>query len=328
MKKRMVSGITATGSLTIGNYVGAIKSMIQLQDEYESYIFVADLHALTNNIEPEKLKQNKESIFAMYLALGIDPTKTTLFYQSDVLEHTMMNWLILTQTTMGELNRMTQFKDKSAKVKNANGTELIPTGLFVYPTLMAADILLYNPHLVPVGADQKQHLELTRNVAERINKKYKTKFIVPEPYIVKNGAKIMALTDPTKKMSKSSENANETIYLLDDPEIAYKKIMKAVTDSENKVYLADDKPGVKNLLTIYAALNDITPETAALKFDGANYKVFKEAVAETVKQFLITLQAKYQQHLANIATLADQGAVKARQVAQTNLTHFMKLRGL
>lgn len=328
MKERIVSGITATGSLTIANYIGAIKSMLGLQEKYDSFIFVADLHALTLEIDPQTLAQNRRSIFALYLALGIDPQKSTIFYQSDVPEHAMMNWLTLTQTTMGELSRMTQFKDKSSKVKNSNGTELIPSGLFAYPALMAADILLYNPKYVPVGFDQKQHLELTKDIATRFNKKFGTNFLIPKAYIPEMGSKIMALSDPTKKMSKSTENANESIFLLEDPQIAYKKILKAVTDSENKVYISDDKPGIKNLLTIYSSLKDITIENAVEKFKDKNYKQFKEAVAETVKQFLIDIQNKYQYNLDNIDHIAQLGATKARTVASKNLEILMKAKGL
>ncbi|UVD81983.1 tryptophan--tRNA ligase [Mycoplasma iguanae] len=328
MKERVISGITSTGSLTIGNYIGAIKNMLKLQEEYEAYIMVADLHALTVEIEPKVLRENRRSIFALYLALGIDPQKSTIFYQSDILEHTMFNWLTLTQTTMGQLNRMTQFKDKSNKIKNTNGTELIPTGLFLYPTLMAADIIAYNPKFVPVGIDQKQHLELTRDIIDRFNKKYKTKFNLPEPIIAQLGAKIMSLSDPTKKMSKSTNNKNDSIFLLDDPDLAYKKILKAVTDSENKVYLSDHKPGIKNLLTIYASLKEITLEEAAAEFVNSNYQEFKKAVAEFVKNFLINIQIKYHENLTKIDEIASQGAAKARQVAQANLLHLMEKEGL
>lgn len=328
MKSRIVSGITATGSLTLGNYIGAIKNMIKMQNDYDSFIFVADLHALTIKIDPKELVENRKSIMALYLALGIDPNITTLFYQSDILEHTFLNWITLTETTMGELSRMTQFKDKSAKIKNSNGTELIPSGLFAYPALMAADILLYNPKFVPVGIDQKQHIELTRNLAQRLNNKYKTNFNIPEIVITKTGSKIMSLTDPLTKMSKSSDSKNGTIFLLEDPESAYKKIQKAVTDSENKVYLSDEKPGIKNLLTIYASLNEITIEQAAEKFINANYKEFKEAVGNTVKEFLTTLQIKYQDQLSKVDTTAKIGAEKARIFAQNTVKHIREKIGL
>ncbi|WP_334199164.1 tryptophan--tRNA ligase [Mycoplasma struthionis] len=198
-KQIMISGITATGKLTLANYIGAIKNMVKLQEKYENYVFIADLHAWTLPIEPKELEKNRRDIFALFMACGIDINKTTLFFQSDVIEHGLMNWLILTNTTIGELSRMTQFKDKSSKIKTANGMNTIPTGLLMYPTLMVADILLYNADIIPVGIDQKQHVELTRNLAIRLNNKFKTKFTIPEPYIPEVGAKIMSLVEPTKK---------------------------------------------------------------------------------------------------------------------------------
>ncbi len=328
MKKRIVSGITATGSLTIGNYLGAIKNFIALQDEYEMFIFVADLHALTIGIDPKELKKNRKEIFALYLACGLDPKKTTLFFQSDILEHGAISWLMTTHTTLGELNRMTQFKDKSSKVKSANGTEKIPTGILMYPTLMAGDILLYNPHLVPVGIDQKQHLELTRNLAERINNKYGEVFNVPKVFIGKEGSKIMSLTDPASKMSKSSTQAKSHILLLDDPEVAYKKILKAVTDSENKVYVSDEKAGVKNLLTIYAGIKDVTIDEAAKVFKDSNYKEFKEGVGTAVKVFLTDLQARFKDSLSKVETISKEGKEKAQIVASKNYINLEKKIGL
>ena len=282
-KKVLLSGITATGKLTIANYIGAIKNMVNLQEKYDSYIFIADLHALTLPIEPEQLNKNKNDLFALYLACGINPNKSTLFFQSDVLEHGMMEWLITVNTTIGELSRMTQFKDKSTKIKSPNGMDTIPTGLLMYPTLMVGDILLYNADLIPVGIDQKQHVELTRNIVQRLNNKYKTTFNEPNPYIPNVGAKIMSLVEPTKKMSKSDKNDKASIYLLDDPEVAYKKIMKAITDSENKIYISNEKPGILNLLTIYSALNDLTLEESENKFKNKNYGELKISVAESVK---------------------------------------------
>ncbi|CAM9153370.1 tryptophan--tRNA ligase [Mycoplasma marinum] len=328
MKKRILSGITATGTLTIGNYLGAIKNFVKLQEEFEMFIFVADLHALTNPIEPKELRKNKKNIMALYIACGLDPEKTTLFNQSDVKEHGHMSWLISSQTTIGELNRMTQFKDKSSKVKSSNGTEMIPTGLLIYPALMAGDILLYNPDLVPVGADQKQHLELTRNIATRINNKFGDTFKIPKPYIAKEGAKIMSLTDPTSKMSKSSPNAKSHILLLDDPELAASKIRKAVTDSENKVYVSPEKPGVTNLLTIYAGFKDITIAEAAEYFKNHNYKDFKDEIAVVVKEFLINIQAKYKDAILNVKEIAEQGALKASQQAIKSSSKLERRLGL
>lgn len=327
-KKVLLSGITATGKLTIANYIGAIKNMVKLQEKYDSYIFIADLHALTLPIEPEQLNKNKNDLFALYLACGINPDKSTLFFQSDVLEHGMMEWLITVNTTIGELSRMTQFKDKSTKIKSPNGMDTIPTGLLMYPTLMVGDILLYNADLIPVGIDQKQHVELTRNIVQRLNNKYKTSFNEPNPYIPNVGAKIMSLVEPTKKMSKSDKNDKASIYLLDDPEVAYKKIMKAVTDSENKIYISNEKPGILNLLTIYSALNDLTLEESEKKFKNKNYGELKISVAESVKSLLINIQSKYKDMLLKINELSKIGAEKATKIAKENLEKLMKGMGL
>ena len=327
-KKVLLSGITATGKLTIANYIGAIKNMVNLQEKYDSYIFIADLHALTLPIEPEQLNKNKNDLFALYLACGINPNKSTLFFQSDVLEHGMMEWLITVNTTIGELSRMTQFKDKSTKIKSPNGMDTIPTGLLMYPTLMVGDILLYNADLIPVGIDQKQHVELTRNIVQRLNNKYKTSFNEPNPYIPNVGAKIMSLVEPTKKMSKSDKNDKASIYLLDDPEVAYKKIMKAVTDSENKIYISNEKPGILNLLTIYSALNDLTLKESENKFKNKNYGELKISVAESVKSLLINIQSKYKDMLLRINELSKIGAEKATKIAKENLEKLMKGMGL
>ena len=327
-KKVLLSGITATGKLTIANYIGAIKNMVNLQEKYDSYIFIADLHALTLPIDPEQLNKNKNDLFALYLACGINPDKSTLFFQSDVLEHGMMEWLITVNTTIGELSRMTQFKDKSTKIKSPNGMDTIPTGLLMYPTLMVGDILLYNADLIPVGIDQKQHVELTRNIVQRLNNKYKTSFNEPNPYIPNVGAKIMSLVEPTKKMSKSDKNDKASIYLLDDPEVAYKKIMKAVTDSENKIYISNEKPGILNLLTIYSALNDLTLEESENKFKNKNYGELKISVAESVKSLLINIQSKYKDMLLRINELSKIGAEKATKIAKENLEKLMKGMGL
>ncbi|AWX69492.1 tryptophan--tRNA ligase [[Mycoplasma] anseris] len=327
-KPILLSGITATGKLTIANYIGAIKNMVKLQDQYENYIFIADLHALTLPIDPKVLEQNRKEIFALFMACGIDTNKTTLFFQSDVMEHGLMNWLILTNTTIGELSRMTQFKDKSTKVKSSNGMETIPTGLLMYPTLMVGDILLYNADIIPVGIDQKQHVELTRNLAQRLNNKYNTDFKVPEPYIPEIGAKIMSLTEPTKKMSKSDENPKSSIYLLDDPEMAYKKIQKAVTDSEGKIYISENKPGILNLLSIYAALTERTLPEVENYFKDKNYGELKKEVGEVVKNFLTKIQANYQNAYKKIKEEAYKGAQKAQIVAHENLIKLMKGIGL
>ena len=329
MLEKIVSGITATGKLTLGNYIGSIKNMIKLQNDYEQYIFVADLHALTTYIDPKELIENKKNIFALYLACGLDPQKTTLFFQSDVPAHSELNWIITTITNMGELSRMTQFKDKSQNiVKQDNKTEIIPTGLFVYPALMIADIILYNPKAVPVGIDQKQHLELCQKIVKRMNTKYHLNFNEPKPIIPKIGNKIKSLVNPEQKMSKSDKNANASIYLLDDPEVAYKKIQRAVTDSENKIYISENKPGVLNLLTIFASLKDISIEEAEKHFSNKTYKDLKEEVGEVVKQFLIEIQKKYQSYIQNIDEIAQIGAKKANKIASENLLIIQKAFGL
>ena len=303
--------------------------MIKLQNDYEQYIFVADLHALTTYIDPKELIENKKNIFALYLACGLDPQKTTLFFQSDVPAHSELNWIITTITNMGELSRMTQFKDKSQNiVKQDNKTEIMPTGLFVYPALMIADIILYNPKAVPVGIDQKQHLELCQKIVKRMNTKYHLNFNEPKPIIPKIGNKIKSLVNPEQKMSKSDKNANASIYLLDDPEVAYKKIQRAVTDSENKIYISDDKPGVLNLLTIFASLKDISIEEAEKHFSNKTYKDLKEEVGLVVKQFLIKIQKKYQSYIQNIDEIAQAGAKKANKIASENLLIIQKAFGL
>lgn len=329
MKEKVVTGITATGKLTLGNYIGAIKNIIDMQDKYDVFAFVADLHALTTYIEPKILSQNKKEILALYLACGLNPKKITLFYQSDVPAHSELNWIITSISNMGELSRMTQFKDKSQNiVKQENGTEMIPTGLFVYPSLMAADIILYNPKFVPVGIDQKQHLELCQKLVKRMNKKYNLSFNEPKPIIPKIGAKIMSLQNPEAKMSKSDKNLNASIYLLDNPEVAYKKIQKSVTDSENKIYISNDKPGVLNLLTIYASLKRISLEDSEKYFKNKNYKELKEEVGLVVKNFLTDIQNKYKNIINDIDEIAIDGAKKAAKVANENLLKIQKAFGL
>lgn len=327
-KPIIISGITATGKLTLGNYIGAIKSFVELQDKYELFIFIADLHALTNYIDPKQLAQNRRDILALYIACGLDPKKVTLFYQSDVLEHTQLGWIFENTTSIGELSRMTQYKDKAQKQAESNAKKSISTSLLTYPTLMAADILLYNAELVPVGQDQKQHLELTQIIAERFNRLYGETFKVPKPFIPKIGAKIMSLTDPTKKMSKSDSNNRSYIALLDDPQEAAKKIIKAKTDSENKVYISDNKPGVKNLLTIYSVLNNIDLSTAEKHFkDSENYVTLKNALSQSVVNLLEKIQKKYQQVLKDIDNIAEQGAITARKVASLQMKKVLKKMG-
>lgn len=329
MKKRLISGIKPTGDLTLGNYIGALKNFIMLQEEYDSYYFVADLHALTTgDNEKVELRKRRKEIVALYLACGLDPEKSNIFFQSQVMEHGMIQWLFTCETSIGELERMTQFKDKSQKlIKQANGTEKLPTGLLMYPTLMAGDILLYNADVVPVGEDQTQHLELTKTIANRFNNKYKTDFTIPKAIIPKVGARVKSLADPLSKMSKSDKSSKGTIYLLDDPELAYKKVMKAVTDSENKIYISEDKPGVMNLLNIYAALNNTTAEKAAEYFKDYDYKQFKEEVAQSVKDLLIDIQSKYKNALNYIDEVTLKGAQNAKAIASVTLKKVMKKMG-
>ncbi|MGL5438124.1 MAG: tryptophan--tRNA ligase [Metamycoplasmataceae bacterium] len=317
-KKTIVSGITATGNLTIGNYFGAIKSFLELQKSENLFIFVADLHAITIDINPDKLRENKKQIFSLLLASGIDPEKTTIFFQSDNSNHLKLNWITTCNSSIGELQRMTQFKDKSDNIKvMENGTINIPTGLFVYPTLMAADIILYNPDLVPVGIDQKQHLELCQKIVQKLNKKYNFSFKVPKPYFSKTGAKIMSLSNPSKKMSKSDPDLNASIYLLDKEEDVIKKISKAVTDNENKIYFSEDKKGISNLLNIYISTKGISQEEALEIFKDKDYGFFKKEVAKEVNKLLNSIQIKYEFFYNQIDKYAKQGALKA--IEATNL---------
>lgn len=325
----IISGITATGRLTIGNYLGAIKNFIKLQEKNDLYIFVADLHALTIEIDSQKLSQNKKEIFALYLACGLDINKSTIFFQSDNSDHLLFTWITICNSNMGELQRMTQFKDKVLKISHeSNGTQKISCGLFSYPSLMAADILLYNPTLVPVGIDQKQHLELVQKIAKRLNYKYQLNFIEPKPYFSKVGTKIMSLQDPSKKMSKSDLNQKASIYLLDDPEIAAKKIMSAVTDSENKIYYSEKKAGISNLLNIYAAFKNLTPKETETYFANKNYAQLKQELAKVVKEFLIKIQLKYQQVWDKVDEYALIGKNKAQLKSNPRLKQIYQKIGL
>ncbi|MGL5521984.1 MAG: tryptophan--tRNA ligase [Metamycoplasmataceae bacterium] len=327
-KKTIVSGITATGNLTIGNYFGAIKSFLELQKTENLFIFVADLHAITIDINPDKLRENKKQIFSLLLASGIDPEKTTIFFQSDNSNHLKLNWITTCNSSIGELQRMTQFKDKSDNIKvMENGTINIPTGLFVYPTLMAADIILYNPDLVPVGIDQKQHLELCQKIVQKLNKKYNFSFKVPKPYFSKTGAKIMSLTNPSKKMSKSDTDLNASIYLLDKEEDVIKKISKAVTDNENKIYFSEDKKGISNLLNIYISTKGISQEEALEIFKEKDYGFFKKEVAKEVNKLLNSIQTKYEFYYNQIDKYAKQGALKAIEATNSIIDDIYKKIG-
>ncbi len=295
-KDRIISGITATGDLTLGNYIGAIKQLKQLQDDYdekEIFVFVADLHALTIPIDPEVLRTKIKNVIKIYLSAGLNPRKVKLFKQSDIMGHTELFYYLLTHTNIGQLERMTQFKDKTIKMDN--NTEIIPSGLLVYPILMVADIMLYNANFVPVGSDQKQHVELTRDIIEKINKKYNLDFNIPKPMILDNSSsRIMALRDPNKKMSKSDVEPNNTIFLIDEDEVIKKKIMSSLTDDENKVYFDQkNKPGVSNLLTIYSSLKNIDINSAVEELKNLNYKEFKEAVTEITINTLRPIREKF-----------------------------------
>lgn len=328
MKKRIVSGITATGNLTLGNYIGSLRNLVKAQDEYEVFMFVADLHGITLPIDPQVLRDNVRRQLALYIACGIDVTKTKLFKQSEIKGHTELFYYLTTLSNEGQLKRMTQYKDKS--LKNSNGSEQIPLGLLIYPILMAGDILLYDADGVIVGKDQKQHLELTRDLADRLNSRFSLDFKKPEPIIPELGAKIMALKTPTKKMSKSDSDVNETIFLLDDIEVARKKIMTSLTDSENKVYYdVENKPGVSNLLTIYAAIKNITLEQACEKFKENNYKEFKEGVAEAVVELLSDIQSKYNAiDDSKVRESLDTNIEYIQSVADENLERVVKGFGI
>ena len=323
----MISGIKPTGELTIGNYIGAIKQFIQYQDEYELFVFLADLHALTLPIDANELRKNSEDILAIYLACGLDPNKVVIFKQSDIHEHAELGYIMACNSYMGELQRMTQYKDKTQKMKN----DSIPTGIFIYPTLMAADILLYQADFVPVGIDQKQHVELTRDLVIRFNHHYqKDVFALPAPVLPKQGAKITSLSNPLKKMSKS-ESDKGTIYLLEDVQIARKKIMSAVTDSENEIrYDMENKPGISNLLTILSVLTHQSIDDLQEKYQNVGYGQFKKDVADVVCHELETLQQKVQEikngHI--LESILKQGASKASSIASQTLQQVYEVIGI
>lgn len=289
----MVSGIQPSNNLTLGNYLGALKPFVDLQKKYKMFVFIADLHAITNEFNPAMLLKNKKNIACLYCACGLDIKKTIIFNQSDVCSHNDLSHVLLCHTTLGELKRMTQFKTK-ALTKNDNNTSFIRTGLLTYPILMAADILLYDADVVIVGADQKQHLELTRNLAIRMNNKYGKMFNIPQPFILKNASRIMDLVDAKIKMSKSNKNQNGVIYLLDDKQTIIKKIMTAKTDSFNKIrYDKKNQPEISNLLEIYASLSDKNINDIVKKYRNKNYKLFKEDLANIVVEKLDIIQKKF-----------------------------------
>lgn len=311
--KRMLTGLQPTGVITLGNYIGAIKQMVKYQDEYESFIFVADLHAITVPKEKFNLKENTKSLIALYLACGIDPNKNTIFVQSQNEYHANLSWILECNTYFGELSRMHQFKEKS------KGKENFTAGLFTYPVLMASDIIIYDTDYVPVGIDQKQHVEIARDIAERFNKKFGNTFIVPEPLISVSGTKIMDLIEPTRKMSKSSENQNGVIRLLDDLSVIRKKIMRATTDSESSIrYDEKNKPGISNLINIYSALTNKEVEEIENEFKNSNYGTFKKCVADVVVSEIEKIQSRYNEYLNGnlIDEILRKGAEKTRIYAK------------
>ncbi|MEO8649080.1 MAG: tryptophan--tRNA ligase [Acidobacteriota bacterium] len=361
MKKRIFSGAQPTGTLHIGNYLGALKNWVTLQDDYDALYCIVNLHALTLPQDPATLRQKTLDLARIYLAAGVDPKRSTIFIQSEVPEHAELTWILGCNTRMGELERMTQFKDKSRKaipleqIKNLSpqlkkkikdisdlpdivqlmdlievheilktmlntSAERAGVGLFTYPVLMAADILLYLTDLVPVGQDQKQHLELTRDVAIRFNRDFGETFVVPDPYIPPVGANILSLQDPSKKMSKSDENAAGSIFLLDDADTITKKIKRAVTDSGTEITFDADRPAIKNLLTIYQLLTDRTPDECVGHFAGKGYGQFKSELADTVVEFLRPFQERVKQFDdASLHAILKSGAEHAREIARNTL---------
>ena len=323
--KRILTGLQPTGVITLGNYIGAIKQMTKLQEEYDSIIFIADMHAITVPQDREELPNKIRSLVALYLACGIDPNKNTIFIQSENVYHANLSWFLECNTYYGELSRMTQFKDKSMKNQNFSA------GLLTYPVLMASDILIYDTDYVPVGIDQKQHVELARDIAIRFNKKYGDTFKVPEPLINEIGTKINDLQEPTKKMSKSSENQKGVIRLLDDEKTIRKKIMSATTDSDMKViYDKENKPGISNLINIYAALTDLSINEVENKFVGYNYGNFKKEVADVVVDKLTAIQTKYNEIINSkeLDIILDNGKNKTMELAYKKYSEVKEKIGL
>ena len=324
--KRFLTGLQPTGSITLGNYIGAIKQMVKYQEEYDSFIFIADMHSITVPQDPGTLSKNIRSLVATYIACGVDPNKNTIFLQSENIYHANVSWILECNTPYGLLGRMTQFKDKSQKHQN------FMAGLYTYPVLMAADILIYDSDYVPVGKDQKQHVELARDIAESFNKRYgKDFFKLPEPLIPEEGAKICDLIDPTKKMSKSAEIKKGVIMLLDDEKDIRKKIMGATTDSEMIVkYDIENKPGISNLITIYHELSGMSIEEIEKKFEGANYGTFKKEVADCVVNALIPIQQRYNELINSkeLDDVLDKGRDKTLEIAKKKYEELKEIVGL
>ncbi|MDD4840090.1 MAG: tryptophan--tRNA ligase [Clostridia bacterium] len=325
-QKVLLSGIQPTGVMTIGNYIGAVKNWLTMPDDCLSIYFIADLHALTIKQDPTLFRQTALSFYAQYLAAGLDPKKSILYFQSHVPEHTQLQWAMNCFTYIGEAQRMTQFKDKS--LKHADNINM---GLMDYPVLMAADILLYNTDLVPVGVDQKQHLELTRDIALRFNNRFGDVFTVPEPYITKNGAKIFSLSDPLAKMSKSDVDPNAYVSVIEDADSIMRKFKRAVTDSGNEVVASENKPGITNLLNIYSEMTGKSIADAELEFEGRGYGVFKQAVGEAVVEKLRPMRENYNKLISDKAYLAEvakDGAERARSIAFKTVRKVYKKLGL
>ena len=324
-KKVLFSGMQATGNLTLGNYLGALKNWVTLSDEYECFYSVVDMHSITVRQDPTTLRKRARALLTLYIAAGLDPKKNCIYYQSHVSGHAELAWILNCFTYMGELNRMTQFKDKSAK-----HADNINAGLFTYPVLMAADILLYQADVVPVGIDQMQHLELTRDIATRFNNIYGDVFTIPEAYIGKVGAKIMSLQDPSKKMSKSDENPNGSIYLMDDPDTIIRKCKRAVTDSEANIAYRDEQPGLKNLIDIYCACVGKTPDEAVKEFEGRGYGDLNMAFGEAFVSVLKPLQvevARLEKDKAYLDSIIKENGEKASYYANKTLRKVQRKVG-
>lgn len=324
-KKMLFSGMQATGTLTLGNYLGALKNWVTLSDEYECFYCVVDMHSITIRQDPAELRKRARNLLTLYIAAGLDPVKNCIYYQSHVSAHAELGWILNCFTYVGELNRMTQFKDKAAK-----HADNINAGLYTYPVLMAADILLFQSDVVPVGIDQMQHLELTRDIAERFNGIYGDVFTIPEAYLGKTGAKIMSLQDPARKMSKSDDNPNASILLMDDTDTIIRKFKRAVTDSEAQILYRDEQPGIKNLINVYSCVTGKTPSEVEREFDGRGYGDFKLAVGEAVANHLKPVQdefARLSKDKAYIDGIIKENAEKAGYYANKTLRKVQKKVG-
>lgn len=324
-QKIVYSALKPTGDLQLGNYIGALKNMVKLQDDYKCIYTVADMHAITVDNVPADLRRRTYDFMAIFLAIGLDPQKTTLFVQSQVAEHAELAWVLNCNTQFGEASRMTQFKEKSLKAP-----ENVNLGLFTYPTLMAADILLYQADLVPIGKDQKQHLELARDIAQRFNFKYSPTFVVPDGIFPTVGAKIYNLLDPTTKMGKTDDNSNGVIHLLDDPDTIMRKFKRAVTDCGDSIVMAEDKPGISNLITIYSVITDTPIDKVQDLFAGTSYADFKTKVGEAVVEYLRPIQEKhayYMQHKDYLEDVMRSGAQEAQRIARKTLSKVYRKVG-